>query len=278
VLGASFGLSAATWVALGILAGFDGSVTLFGLTLRLAWLLPIAVDGYVVVALVLWMSPVPARVARFARTNTYAAAGVGVLAQSAYHALTVLAATGAAWRCVLAAVVGALPPAVTALAVHMRALIRRESAATGELFLDTEAIVESRSSTPAAPSAPNLGRRARAVPVDSAPGEPVTASRAPAASSEPDLGRPPAAPLDSAPAASSEPDRSRRLPAASLDPAPLDPTLLVAARKTADAHRAATGQLVDAERLRAELRVSATTAAELVAALSDTPLLMGEKR
>lgn len=127
VLAASFGLSASTWVALAELAGFAGHVTVYGATLTLALLMPIAVDGYVVTALVLWMAPVPDRVARFARANTYAAAGVGVAAQAAYHALLVWSATGVVWRAVMAAVVGALPPGVAALAVHMRALIRRES-------------------------------------------------------------------------------------------------------------------------------------------------------
>jgi len=130
VLGASFGLSAATWIALAVLAGFDATLTVpdLGVVLRLAWLMPAAIDGYVVVALVMWMSPVPARVARFARTNTYVAASIGVVAQSCYHALTTWSATGVTWRAVLAAVVGALPPAVAGLAVHMRALVRRESA------------------------------------------------------------------------------------------------------------------------------------------------------
>lgn len=118
VLGASFGLSASTWVALAALAGFDH---------RLAWLMPVAVDGYVIVALVLWMSPVPARVARFARANTYAAASVGVSAQSAFHAFLIYDQTGSVWRTALAAIVGALPPAGAALSVHMRALIRREA-------------------------------------------------------------------------------------------------------------------------------------------------------
>ncbi len=128
VLAASFGLSAATWIALARLAGFDNRVVLAGVVaVSMAWLMPIAVDGYIVVALVLWMAPVPAKVAAFAKRNTYGAALVGVAAQSAYHALTVLAATGVVWRCVLAAVVGALPPGVAALAVHMRALIRRET-------------------------------------------------------------------------------------------------------------------------------------------------------
>jgi hypothetical protein len=82
--------------------------------------MPIAIDGYVVVALVLWTAPVPPRVAVFARKNTYAAASVGVTAQSAYHALTILSATHSPWRSALAALVGALPAAVAALAVHMR--------------------------------------------------------------------------------------------------------------------------------------------------------------
>ena len=127
VLAASFGLSAATWIALARLAGFDGHLDAFGTRAALAWLMPVAVDGYVVVALVLWMSPVPAAVARFARANTYAAAGIGVAAQSAYHCLTVLSGTGLVWQAVLAAIVGALPPAGAALSVHMRALLIRES-------------------------------------------------------------------------------------------------------------------------------------------------------
>jgi hypothetical protein len=132
VLCASFGLSAATWVDLGVLAGFTGSVTVpvVRATMHLAWLMPIAIDGYVVVSLVTWMSDVPAGVAAFARKNTYAAAAVGVLAQSSYHALTIWTDTSVLWRVVLAAVVGALPPAVAGLSVHMRALIRRESGRT----------------------------------------------------------------------------------------------------------------------------------------------------
>lgn len=122
VLGASFGLSATTWVALAVLAGFSGSILGFHIT----WLMPVAVDGYVVVALVVWMSPVPPKVASFAKANTYASASIGVAAQSAYHALTVWTDTQTAWRAIMAAVVGALPPAVAALTVHLRALLRRE--------------------------------------------------------------------------------------------------------------------------------------------------------
>ncbi|MGK5445415.1 hypothetical protein ACSNN7_26810, partial [Micromonospora sp. URMC 105] len=132
VLAASFGLSASTWIALAELAGFTARITLPGtsVSLALAWLMPIAVDGYVVVALVLWMAPVPARVAAFAKRNTYGAAGIGIAAQSAYHLLQTNANTDETWRVAMAAIVGALPPAVAGLAVHMRALIRRESGRT----------------------------------------------------------------------------------------------------------------------------------------------------
>jgi hypothetical protein len=128
VLVASFALSAATWIDLARLAGFSHTANLGPVTVDLAWLMPVAVDGYVVVALVLWMSPVPAEVADFAKKNTYAAAGTGIAAQSIYHALTAASTPDTPlWRSVFAAVVGALPPAVAGLAVHMRALIRRHA-------------------------------------------------------------------------------------------------------------------------------------------------------
>ena len=122
---ASFFLSFATWVDLAELAGFDGTVEAFGFTIRLSWFMAIAVDGYVVSALVTWMAPVSDEIARFAKANTYAGAAVGVLAQSAYHALSVQHGPGAAWKPYLAGVVGARPPLAAGLSVHLRALVRR---------------------------------------------------------------------------------------------------------------------------------------------------------
>ena len=61
-----------------------------------------------------------------ARTPTWPPR-IGIAAQSAYHALLTWSLTSSAWRTVLAALVGSLPPAFAGLAVHMRALIRRES-------------------------------------------------------------------------------------------------------------------------------------------------------
>lgn len=127
VLGASFALSADTWIALAEIAGFTRKIHFPEFTFAMAWLMPICVDGYVLVALTLWMSPVPARVAKFAKYNTYVAAGIGIAAQSLYHLLTAMGTATEDWQIWLAALVGAFPPALAGLAIHMRALIRRES-------------------------------------------------------------------------------------------------------------------------------------------------------
>jgi len=164
VLIASFALSAATWVALAQLAGFTQTIGPF----RLAWLMPVAVDGYVVVSLVTWMAPVPERVARFAKRNTYAAATVGVAAQSSYHALTTWTGSGGViWRTVLAAVVGLIPPAVAALSVHMRALARRESQPIGTTTAPAAQPVPAPA--PAAPVPPVLQPPADTDPVTPEP-------------------------------------------------------------------------------------------------------------
>lgn len=137
VLFSSFGLSANTWVALARLAGFDGWIGPFGWHwLPLPWLMPSAVDGYIVVALAVWMWPSASEETRaFARKNTYAGASIGIAAQSAYHGLVVWAATHEQWQAALATVVGALPPAVAAFAVHMRTLIVRRRSTVRPTFV-----------------------------------------------------------------------------------------------------------------------------------------------
>jgi hypothetical protein len=128
-LTASFGLSFATWMALAVLAGFDQRVTVpvFGWRVAVAVLMPVAVDGYVVTALALWMADVPDDIASFARQNTYAAAATGVAAQAAYHGANIWSATDSPWQATLATIVGAIPPLFAALSVHMRAKIRRHA-------------------------------------------------------------------------------------------------------------------------------------------------------
>lgn len=204
VLVSGFGLSASTWIALALLAGFDGQVTVptmsgWTVTLRLAWLMPVAIDGYVVTALVLWMAPVPARVAAFAKKNTYGAAGGGVIAQAAYHCLTTWSTTGAVWRATLAMLVGAAPPLVSALAVHMRALIRRESGRMDVPVTDTPASGSSNTSADTAVHA--AADAVRAVRVDTVPT--IVADTVQALSSRP-ADTPP---IETADTAASAPDR-----------------------------------------------------------------------
>lgn len=121
----SFVLSAETWVKLAELAGFTGTLRLsgFGLevTLRTSWAMVGVVDAYVISALVLWTLSTNKDLAAFARKNTYAAALVGVAAQSIYHGATAFLAGAAIVLVVLSVVMGAIPPMFAALGIHMRA-------------------------------------------------------------------------------------------------------------------------------------------------------------
>jgi hypothetical protein len=125
------------------------------------------------------MAPVPAKVAAFARKNTYGAAGTGIVAQSAYHLLFTLSVTNQWWRVVLAAIVGALPPAVAGLAVHMRALIRRESSNPNSTNGSAALPALVQKSTPPAPSAPINQPTVHAAPTIDAGPAPSTTTPSP---------------------------------------------------------------------------------------------------
>ena len=154
VIGASFGLSAQTWIEIARMTGFDQHADPFGIGndgLQLAWLMPMVVDGYVVVALLLWMSSVSEEIAGFARKNTYAAALFGVVAQSVFHAATIASTKDHQWWTVLlSAVVGAIPPGFAALAVHMRVLVARHSGVDGQRVTEPAGQVAEHAQTVAA--------------------------------------------------------------------------------------------------------------------------------
>ncbi|RZT80229.1 hypothetical protein EV382_3475 [Micromonospora violae] len=309
VLAASFGLSASTWIALAELAGFTARITVPGtsVSLALAWLMPIAVDGYVVVALVLWMAPVPARVAAFAKKNTYGAAGIGIAAQSAYHLLQTNANTNETWRVAMAAIVGALPPAVAGLAVHMRALIRRESgrtltAATG-IAPTSPAPAETPTSTVTVPAVPALTPVRPELPIVPAiePAEPaptpaqheiptpaqvatrVTAPR-PAPAPEPATPRPdatarPARPRPSKPDATPAPTLAPSTTdtpvtasdAAQLPPPIVAPDLLARATRVAKQYRTEHGTPITPGQLAVRLKVTSDEATQALAVLDLDP-------
>jgi hypothetical protein len=281
VLGASFGLSATTWVALARLAGFTATFTVprAGITLAMAWLMPIAVDGYVVVALVLWMSSVPAKVTTFAKRNTYGAAGIGIGAQSAYHLLFTMSVTDEAWRVVLAAIVGALPPAVAGLAVHMRALIRRESG-TSTTGTDRPSTVDTRVvSVEPAP-----------MPVRTEPVVPTPSDVAGRIITRPPTSNRPARVPTPVPAARTARPRTSppKTPAAVLAPSSTDysvtaqdaaqlalpivsPALLARATEVARQYRAANGTRITPGQLAVRLKVTTDLATQLLSALDDVP-------
>ncbi|MDH6465798.1 hypothetical protein M2302_006000 [Micromonospora sp. A200] len=305
VLAASFGLSASTWIALAELAGFTDRITIPGtsVSLALAWLMPIAVDGYVVVALVLWMAPVPARVAAFAKKNTYGAAGIGIAAQSAYHLLQTNANTDETWRVAMAAIVGALPPAVAGLAVHMRALIRRESGrtltATGTVSAPAEAPTPTVS-VPAVP-APTPGRPelpivpaiepAAPAPTPARPEIPTPAQLAdrmtaprPAVIPEPSTPRPDATARPARP----RPSEPENTPAPTLAPSTTDtpvtasdaahlplpivaPDLLARATRVAKQYRTEHGTPITPGQLAVRLKVTSDEATQALAVLDLGP-------
>ncbi len=297
VLTASFGLSASTWIALARLAGFTNTMPAFGVRLAMAWLMPIAVDGYVVVALVLWMAPVPPRVARFAKRNTYGAAGTGVAAQSAYHLLFTLSTTDQAWRVVLAAIVGAIPPAVAALAVHMRALIRRESN-TSNTSDPTPSIVDT-TTVPAVPAAPVQPSTVDTPALSTQPAtqpvtEPVAVVPTPAAvaariTKPTPRPRPAPAPVPAAVDRATPTRTSTAATSASKSAAPstdssvtaqapaqlaapiVSPHLLNRATKVASKHHADNGTRITPGQLAVRLKVTTEQATQLLRVLDDTP-------
>jgi hypothetical protein len=312
VLFASFALSASTWIAMAVLAGFTDTATLpyIDVTLRVAWLMPVAVDGYVVVALVLWMSPVPARVAEFAKKNTYGAAGIGIVAQSAYHLLFTQSVTDQTWRVVLAALVGALPPAVAGLAVHMRALIRREGSTPSTVnTAAATAVPATVSPSPVTTTIPVLSAAATGItgpaltaPVSVASHEPesVPARRevptpahvaarvtpspttiplrpttVPASSAGTSKPRPrtpePTAPADLLAAPATDTRVPVPEPAQLALPLPVDPGLLSRADLVARQYRTEHGTPISPGQLAARLRVNSEQAAQALAVLDLGP-------
>lgn len=308
VLFASFALSASTWIAMAVLAGFTDTATLpvLDVTLRVAWLMPVAVDGYVVVALVLWMSPVPASVAEFAKKNTYGAAGIGIVAQSAYHLLATQSATDQTWRVVLAALVGALPPAVAGLAVHMRALIREGSTTTSTITTAVPATVSPSPATTTdipvlSAAATGTTGPAHTTPVSVTRDEPenvparrevptpahVAARVTPSPTTIPL--RPTTVPVSSADASKPRPRTPEpmtpavKLAAPATDivtvpepaqlalPMPVDPSLLDRANQVARQYRTEHGTPITAGQLAARLRVNSEQATQVLAVLDLGP-------
>lgn len=183
VILASFGMSATTWIALAVLAGFTEHATLavpfrgdvLHIPLHLSWLMPIVVDGYVVVALLTWMAPVPPDVAKFAQQNTYGAAGLGTVTQSAFHAwLGWQLSGGKVIAALLAAVIGTLAPAAAAGVIHLRTIVLRRAVSVHATHATHTTLVPQVVALPAALALPSgTARVAPAAALPPAPKAPV---------------------------------------------------------------------------------------------------------
>jgi len=115
-----------------------------GWSSRLAWLLPIAVDVYVVTSMRVWLRVAWAsqRTRRFAAFSTMFAVVLSVAANAAYHLMDSLGWRRAPWPVVVA--VSGLAPLMLALVAHLQARLNADKA------IPAESHVESREVAPAA--------------------------------------------------------------------------------------------------------------------------------
>ena len=100
-----------------------------GWSSRLAWLLPIAVDVYVVTSMRVWLRVAWAsqRTRRFAAFSTMFAVVLSVAANAAYHLMDSLGWRRAPWPVVVA--VSGLAPLMLALVAHLQARLNADKAA-----------------------------------------------------------------------------------------------------------------------------------------------------
>jgi hypothetical protein len=117
-------LSFSTWVHLAEAVGFVEVATVHPplgetFTLRIAWLLPLAVDCYTLTVIRVWLnSPPGSQVIEYAKANAIGAIVLTVAAQAAYHAFTAAGAsmTQLWW---FAIVVGGIPPLLLGLVMDL---------------------------------------------------------------------------------------------------------------------------------------------------------------
>ena len=123
-------LSFSALAGLAELAGVTAAAPLpGGARLRLAWLLPIAVDAYAVTATRVWLRTAgTTRTRAYARRNAVGAIALSVAGNAAYHALDAAGVTlgevRGGWAVVVA--VSAVPPVMLGLVGHLHALVSED--------------------------------------------------------------------------------------------------------------------------------------------------------
>ena len=114
-------LIAAASAAVASFTGLRGLALETGWPTRMAWLLPVTLDGYAMTAARVWLAgTTPSRKARrFARANAVGAIAASIAGNAAFHAITagLLRPTSP-----IVVLVGAVPAAVLGLTAHLHAL------------------------------------------------------------------------------------------------------------------------------------------------------------
>ncbi|WP_163511205.1 hypothetical protein [Fodinicola acaciae] len=139
-------MSWAAWSHLAEMVGMRGALPLFSFEVPLAWLLPIAVEVFLVTAIRIWQrqpphpskngaastESAPDHVRGFARGYALAAMAASIAANAAYHALTLPAGSAGILdlRWWIAMITAALPPLMLAGIAHLRGLVTAQQRAT----------------------------------------------------------------------------------------------------------------------------------------------------
>lgn len=126
-------LSFSTWVQLAETVGFTQTTTIDmpfttdELVLRIAWLLPLAVDCYALTVIRVWLnSPHGSGVVRYAKGNAIGAIVLTVAAQAVYHAVTVADQVKPADLWPFAVVIGGIPPLLLGLVMDLYTRLKHE--------------------------------------------------------------------------------------------------------------------------------------------------------
>lgn len=158
-------LSFSTWVQLAESVGFGATWTVHppygpAFTIRLAWLLPLAVDCYTLTVIRVWLNlPAASAVVRYAKGNAVAAIVLTVLAQAVYHAFAAAGFEKAdLWW--FAIVIGGIPPLLLGLVMDLYTRLKHEQRDVAETT--TAPTVQPAAPAPERrPAAPTIRRPTR---------------------------------------------------------------------------------------------------------------------
>lgn len=171
-------------------AGFTAAATIAfidaHLTLRISWLVPIAVDAFGLLATMAWLTPsfTPA-IRGYARRIAVADIILSAILNALFHGMTAAGwDIAACWPVVIG--VGAIPPVFVALALHLGSMVMDERAAprvatsapsTGTAATAAAGTTPATTSGTTAPPSPGTGAARPEAPSTGTPAKPRTAKK-----------------------------------------------------------------------------------------------------